>query len=75
MIKVALGENPQKEKPFPKLVTIHNGAYLVEVWPHPELEGKFIGIHREGQCKGVMAIDFHIDGCIDYNEPITIQNA
>lgn len=64
----------KKTNDFPKLMQ-GNGNWIVEVYRHPESEGEYIAIHRVGPYAGNIAIGFGLSGFIDYNEPITIQNA
>ena len=75
-ITVTLGEGKtQEEKIFPKLIKLSYCDSIVEVFNHPDEEGKYIGIHRYGETQGVICMDFTVDEhCIDYNEPITLQN-
>lgn len=77
-IKVSVGEpKPQEVKNFPKLMKVNrgNGFIIVEVHRHPTSKTRFIGIHRTGEHKGLIALDFSIKvNCTDYNEEITLKN-
>lgn len=76
MINVTLGAaDTQKEKPFPKLMKSLIDGRITVVHKHPEKVGKYIGINMSGTGAGSIALDFGIVGMVDYNEPITIQNA
>ena len=73
MIKVTIGESKPQENPFPKLMKMD--YWITEVYEHPDLDGKYIGIHRDGPYKGQITLKLNLVGFTDYNEPITIQNA
>ena len=76
-INVTLGEvKTQEVKPFPKLMSGNNG-WIVEVYESGRSSLGYIAIHRAGPHAGRIAIDFKLDGFIDFNEPlpITLQNA
>jgi hypothetical protein len=67
MVNVTLGEVKPQERPFPKLMT--NGSWV----------GYFI---QDGQCvwltgswRGYYADNVNMHDIVDYNEPITLQNA
>lgn len=73
-LKVTLGEATTKgEEKFPCFVKTHYGS-IIELYKHPKEDGKFIGIHRSGQHKGNIVLDFCICDVTYYNEPITLQN-
>lgn len=73
-IKVTVGEQEtSNEVSFPKLM-IGNKCWIVEVYKHPDTDGKYIVIHRGGPFKGLMCLGFDLTGFVDYNEPITLQN-
>jgi hypothetical protein len=76
MINVTIGESKaQSEKPFPKLMADRHKGHIIEVYEHPDLVFTYIGIHRSGHYAGVISVNLKIERLVDYNEPITIQNA
>lgn len=81
-INVTLGKpktKTQEEKPFPKLMIGDDGITIIEVLSEPNNQGRVPVIHRAGLSKGRYTDSFRLfDGAVkfmDYNEPITIQNA
>lgn len=74
MIKVIIGEKPQEEKPFPKLMISDatGGIFLfVNIDFALCLEKKGSSFWQQGEFSKVLDISCFTD----YNEPITIQNA
>lgn len=76
-INVGVGEQKtQTGRAFPKIIQVIGKGWIVEIHKHPIIKGKFIGIHRAGKFAGRISLDFNLDEyCVDYNEPITLQNA
>jgi hypothetical protein len=72
MINVTIGESKAHEKPFPKLMKTGNWITLIS---EINSDGKGIGIHILGAYSGVFTTNLNMDDYVDYNEPITIQNA
>jgi hypothetical protein len=70
MINVTIGKSKTQEKPFPKLM-----KQLDTGWVMLFLDEKTC-IHIEGIYKGELVENYSIDGqTVDFNEPITLQNA
>lgn len=78
MIKVTLGDKPaQESKPFPKLMRSEDNYKIIEVLKVPNEKGVSPVIVRYPEYCFIES--FQVVGgtrkYIDYNEPITIQNA
>ena len=74
MIKIELNKPESEYSDFPKLM-YGNNDWIVEVYKHPEIPDKFIGMHRAGPYEGTIATDFKIKNFQDFKGTITIQNA
>jgi hypothetical protein len=75
MIKVTIGESKTQVKPFPKLMIGDKKTMLIAFWK-PDSSGRcHVFIPQENR----FSMEYRLIGgeevFIDYNEPITIQNA
>lgn len=71
MINVTIGESKtQSEKPFPKLMKQLDAGWIIYMLSETK------ALHLTGKFAGGFTEDYHIDkNTVDYNEPITLQNA
>lgn len=80
-IKVTLGKEKTQEKPFPKLMISDLGQVILAIGQNNEDERPdlIVGVLVHSNGYEILGNGFtknwHGDSFIDYNEPITIQNA
>jgi hypothetical protein len=74
MINVTIGESKPQEKPFPKLMIATKGAWKGLVCFFEEPEKGFL-INGKSSLTIGYADNFIMEQFVDFNEPITLQNA